>query len=164
VCTVCALPPAKLDALERACVEGQPFAALAAQHGLTKWSVMRHVQHCLPKELAETVAAERLLSREGLLDAMVAHTVAGQELLARCRDAGDAGVEIRAYDAQTRAWVALARVTGEMPAGVSLSIGTLQIQEAQRVVAIIRPILRDHPELQYAIAAALAAGDGESAT
>jgi hypothetical protein len=137
--------------------------ALASAYDVSVYSLARHFRKHVPKALARSVELRKMASGDWLAGQLL-DTLARADRIARdARTDKRPAIELAAVRERIRCLELIAKAMHHMPGDVSVTINTLEIAQAQRVVNVMLPILAGHPELQQRVVAALTADENGAA-
>ena len=160
-CTVCRLPAAQRQALDKALLDGEPVRSVASRYvtrtgkPLGRMAVYRHKDECLPDTLRRAKEEGDLAHALDLVAELKAVNSAAFQVLQQARQTGDGELALKAIDRVVRQLELVAKAAGEIDERPQVTVNVLMSSEWLTVRGALLAALRPYTEARAAAAAAL---------
>ncbi len=155
-CTVC--DHAKRNEIDRGLVDrSQPLRYFAKRYGISIDAVYRHFGDHLPATLAKASGAKEIARGDVLLGKVQNLLDAAEEILTSSKAAEDYKIALGAIRESRETMALLARLVGEMPSDLSVSVSVAPEWLALR--SVLLAALDPYPQARLAVVQALGSAE-----
>ena len=157
VCTVCV--HAEREAIDRALLAGEPYRGIAQRYAASPDAVFRHRSDHLPAALAQAREATEVARADSLLDQLAELRADARRIGGKAEGAGDLKTALAGVRELVRIVELTAKLVGELDERPTVNV--LVEPEWLVVRSTLLEALRPYPEARQAVAARLAALEGQ---